>query len=103
MTRFGTIPSAKLCACYAALEEPKKMQRIAATMPGTWQSREFLPAQNTRGNEQLSAKREQVCPLLTAAAIMLAQLSSRHETGSTGVSVWEEMTPMTFWRRKGMP
>ncbi len=78
-----------LCDCYTALGMKDKMKKLAATVPGIWNSREFLLALNTRGKEQLTAKREQVCRLLSAAAIKLAQLHFNHETGRT----WEDMTP----------
>ncbi len=85
--RHNTIE--KLCSCYTALDMQGKMKKLAESMPDIWKSREFLLALNTRGKEQLTAKREQVCRLLCAAAIELAQLHFSHET----FRIWEEMTP----------
>ncbi len=78
----------QLCSCYTALGEQESMKKLAQTAPDIWRSREFLLALNIRGDEQLNAKRNQLCTLLSAAVITLSQLHFRHDTRG----VWKEMT-----------
>ncbi len=79
----------ELCLCYAQLGESEKMRQLAETMPDIWHTRECLLAIHTRGDEQLTAKRQEICRLLGAAVISLSQLHYRHDTRG----VWAGMPP----------
>lgn len=85
--RHNTI--GQLCSCYAQLDEPEKMRKLAESMPDLWHTREFLLALYTQGDEQYEAKCRQMQAILNAAVVTLSQLHFRHDTRGT----WENLAP----------